>query len=98
MAIDQKARFGLGAATASWTSSPFTRIDEPFGAGQPGCATTNHVISTLKASAAQYGGRIRQALRRAKRPTPSSRHCERAGVTASENPDSTMNTMTAKRP
>jgi hypothetical protein len=65
MAIDQKARLGLPAATASWTSRPFTSTDFPSGTGQPGWASTYQVMIRLKPSAAQYGGRMRQARRRA---------------------------------
>ena len=98
IAIDQKARFGLGTVTTSCSSRPLTTTELPFGTGHPGWATTNHVIARLNRSAAQYAGRMRQARRRAKRESPSSRHPFRAGAMASEKPESTMKTTTAKRP
>src|SRR3954452_15714943 len=98
MAIDQNARFGLGVMITSCTSSPLTPIDFAVGTGQPGWATTYHVMSVLKTSAAQYGGRIRHARRRAYFAMPPRRHPARAGPIDRENPDSTMKTMTANRP
>lgn len=98
MAIDQNARFGLGAPIMSCTSRPFTATDCRPGRGQPGWAWTNQVISRLNSNAAQYGGRIRQARRRAKPLTLASRQSARAAPRPNENPDSTMKTATANRP
>ena len=60
--------------------------------------TTSQATARLKASAAQYAGRMRRARRRANAEIPSRRQPWRAGARASEKPDSTMNTTTAKRP
>jgi hypothetical protein len=98
MAIDQNARFGLGAPTTSWISDPFTTTDLRSGIAQPGWTCTNQVISRLNANAAQYGGRIRQARRRANSLTLASRQFARAAPSPNENPDSTMKTATANRP
>src|SRR5690349_6318605 len=98
MAIDQKARFGLGAPMMSCTSRPFTTTDFRSGVGQPGWAWTNQVISELNPNATQYGGRIRRARRRANRLMPAGRQSAPADPTANENPDSTMQTATANRP
>jgi hypothetical protein len=89
---------GLCAASKFCTSRPLTTTDRASGSPCPGCGTTSHATATLKASAAQYAGRMRQARRCANREMPSSRQPWRAGDKASENPDSTMNTTTAKRP
>ncbi|HTH35336.1 MAG TPA: hypothetical protein VL976_13255 [Xanthobacteraceae bacterium] len=70
----------------------------PNGAGKPGWASTNQVIARLNTSAAQYGGRMRQARRCAYAPIDLNRHPERAGPRPSEKPDSTMNIATAHRP
>src|SRR3954447_19823704 len=72
--------------------------DLPSGRGQPGWARTNQVIARLKARAAQYGGRMRQARRRANVASDSNRHPDRAGPRPSEKPDRVRNTITAKRP
>src|SRR5580700_11077571 len=107
MAIDQNARLGLHAdqnppwgpwAKASCTSKPYTTTDFPLGTGQPGWASTNQVISRLNTSAAQYGGRMRQARRCAYVEVDLSFHPERAGPRPSEKPDRTMNIATAPRP
>ncbi len=97
-AIDQNDRLGVGAATRFCTRTPLTTTDFTPGAPSPGGGTTIHATARLKARAAQYGGRMRRARRRANRAIPSSRQPWRAGDRASENPDSTMNTTTAKRP
>ena len=69
-----------------------------MGTGQPGWASTYQVITRLKPSAAQYGGRMRQARRRAYDVIDVNRHPERAGLRPSEKPDSVMNMTTANRP
>jgi hypothetical protein len=97
-AIDQKDGLGLGAPTRFCTSRPLTTTDFMSGAPCPGGGTTSHPTARLKTRAAQYGGRMRRARRRANLETPSSRQPWRAGDRASEKPDSTMNTTTAKRP
>ena len=97
-AIDQKARLGVGAATRFWTSRPLTMTELEPGTPCPGGRTSSQATTRLKTRAAQYGGRMRQARRRANRDTPSSRQPWRAGDRASEKPDSTMNTTTANRP
>ena len=64
-----------------------------------GCGTIVQATIRLNASAAQYGGRIRQALRRANtRAPPGSRQPARAGPTASEKPDTTRKNTTARWP
>src|ERR1700747_2647122 len=98
MAIDQNARLGLPAAKTSCTSRPYTTTDFPLRQAQPGWASTYQVITRLTPSAAQYGGRMRQARRCAYVAIDLSRHRERAGPRPSEKPDSTMNTATAPRP
>src|SRR5215470_18942384 len=97
MAIDQNARFGLPAEKTSCTSKPYTTTDFSLGTGQPGWASTYHVITRLNPSAAQYGGRMRQARRCAYAAIDLNRHPERAGPRPSEKPDSTMNIATANR-
>src|SRR5215472_9791665 len=106
MAIDQNARLGLPAAQnpplwpcekASCTRKPYTATDFPLGSGQPGWASTYQVITRLKPSAAQYGGRMRQARRCAYVVIDASRHPVRAGPRPSEKPDSAINTATAPR-
>src|SRR5215469_7442520 len=98
MAIDQNARLGLPTEKASCTSTPYTMTDFPVGTGGPGCARTYQVITRLNPSAAQYGGRMRQARRCAYVAIDLSFHPERAGPRPSEKPDSTMNIATAPRP
>src|SRR4051794_22940239 len=98
MAIDQNARLGLGTAKTSCSSRPLTATDFAVGIGQPGWARTYQVISRLNPSAAQYGGRIRQARRRANLQVPPRRQPIRAGPTDREKPESTMKTTTANRP
>ena len=97
-AIDQNARLGLGAPTRFCTSRPLTTTDLASGTPCPGGGTISHATARLKARAAQYAGRMRRARRRANRGNPSSRQPWRAGDSASEKPDSTMNTTTANRP
>ena len=58
---------GLGAPTMFCTSRPLTRTDFASGTPCPGCGTTSHATARLKASAAQYAGRMRRARRRANR-------------------------------
>ena len=82
----------------SWTRNPYTATDFAVGESECGCATTHQATARLNASAAQYGGRIRHARRRANSPTLRSCQPDRAGAIASEKPDSTMNTTTAKCP
>src|SRR5215475_9286365 len=98
MAIDQKARLGLPTEKASCTSKPYTTTDFPLGAGQPGWASTYQVITRLNPSAAQYGGRIRQARRCAYVAIDLNRHPERAGPRPSEKPDRMMKIATPARP
>src|SRR5215831_5251776 len=98
MAIDQNARLGLPTEKASCASKPYTTTDFPLGGGQPGWASTYQVITRLNPSAAQYGGRMRQARRCAYVAIDLNRHPERAGPRPSEKPDSTMNMTTANRP
>ena len=98
MAIDQNARLGLRTEKTSCTSRPYTTTDFPVGTGEWGRASTYQVITRLNTSAAQYGGRIRHALRCAYVAIDLSRHPERAGPRPSEKPDSTMNIATAPRP
>ena len=97
-AIDQNARFGVGAATRFCTRRPLTRTDLASGRACPGGGTTSHATARLKARAAQYAGRIRRARRRANEATPPSRQPRRAGARASEKPERTMKTTTANRP
>src|SRR5215472_9995239 len=105
--LDQSARLGLPAAQnpawwpwakGSCTSKPYTTTDFPLGTGQPGWASTYQVITRLNPSAAQYGGRMRQARRCAYVAIDLNRHPERAGPRPSEKPDSAMNMTTAPRP
>ncbi len=96
-AIDQNERLGMGAPTRFCSSKPLTTTVLASGAPWPGGGTTSQAIRRLKARAAQYGGRMRLALRCANRET-SSRQPLPAGDRASEKPDSTMKTTTAKRP
>jgi hypothetical protein len=98
MAIDQNARLGAPAGKTSCTSKPYATTDFPVGTGWNGWATTYQVITRLNASAAQYGGRMRQARRYAYVLIDLKRHPERAGPRPSEKPDSTMNIATAPRP
>ena len=65
---------------------------------EPGWASTYQVISRLNPSAAQYGGRMRQARRCANVAADGNRHPERAGPRPSEKPDRTMNIATPPRP
>src|SRR5580692_357239 len=98
MAIDQNVRLGLPTAKTSCTSRPYTTTDFPFGTGRLGWATTHQVITRLNPSAAQYGGRMRQARRCAYVPIDVNRHPERAGPSPSEKPDKAMKIATAPRP
>ena len=98
MAIDQNARLGMPTEKASCTSKPYTMTDFPSGRAQPGWASTYQVISRLNPSAAQYGGRMRQARRCANVAAGCNRHPERAGPRPSEKPDRTMNIATPPRP
>ena len=97
-AIDQNAPFGLGEPTTSCSSEPNTTTDRNVGLASPGWGTIAHATSRLKISAGQYGGRMRQMRRWAKRPRLPTCHPRRAGATASEKPDSTMKIATAKWP
>ena len=72
--------------------------DFAVGSSVPGWATTHQATARLNARAAQYGGRIRHARLRANSRTLRSCHPEREGPIASEKPDSTMKTTTAKCP
>jgi hypothetical protein len=98
MAIDQNARLGLRTEKMSCTRRPYTTADFPTGAGERGWASTYQVITRLNPSAAQYGGRIRHALRCAYVAIDPSRHPERAGARPSEKPDSMMKIATPPRP
>src|SRR5215469_14321621 len=98
MAIDQNATLGLPTEKVSWTSKPYTTTDFPSGTGNRGWASTYQVMTRLNASAAQYGGRIRQALLCAYVAIDLNRHPERAGPRPSEKPDRMMNTATPARP
>src|SRR5262245_47823131 len=98
MAIDQNARLGLPTAKTSCTRKPYTTTDFPLGTRRWGWASTYQVITRLNPSAAQYGGRMRQARRCAYVAIDLNRHPERAGPRPSEKPDSAMNIATAPRP
>src|SRR5260370_8237030 len=98
MAIDQNARLGLPTEKTSCTSKPYTTTDFPLGTAQPGWASTNQVMTRLNPSAAQYGGRIRQARRCAYVASDLNRHSERAGPRPSEKPDTATKIATTPRP
>src|SRR5258708_39063837 len=95
MAIDQNARLGLPTAKTSCTSKPYTTTDFPLGTGRGGWASRYPVITRLNPSAAQYGGRVRQARRCAYGTIDLNCHPERAGPRPSEKPDRGMNIPTA---
>src|SRR5437763_662664 len=99
MAIDQKAPLGIHPPTMSWSRRPWTkkpRVTVP--AATLGCSTTQ-LMTVETISAAQYGGRILQARRPMKRRVPpESVSPRRIGASDSENPDTTMNTATARWP
>jgi len=98
MAIDQNARLGVPTVKTSCTSEPYTTTDFPLGTGRLGWASTYQVITRLNTSAAQYGGKIRQARRCAYVARDLNFHPERAGPRPSEKPDRAMNIATAPRP
>jgi hypothetical protein len=77
---------------------PYTTTDFPVGTGRCGWASTYQVIARLNPSAAQYGGRMRQARRRAYVLIDVNFQPERAGPSPSENPDNAMKIATAPRP
>ena len=78
---------------------PVHGTDWAVGATECGWGATVQATTRLNASAAQYGGRIRQARRRANRlAPPPSRQPLPAGPTASEKPDTTRKNTTARWP
>jgi hypothetical protein len=70
----------------------------PFGGAESGCGTIAHAMMRLNTSAAQYGGRMRQARRWANRALLPSCQPLRAGEMPSEKPESVMKSATAKWP
>src|SRR6185437_14183473 len=98
-AIDQNAPLGVGATATSCSINPYTATVPAVGDAECGCGTIVHATIRLNASAAQYGGRIRQARRRANSPTPpGSVQPAPAGPTASEKPETTRKNTTARWP
>src|SRR3954451_19928491 len=96
--MDQNAPLGTDEPNTSCRSRPYTTTAFASGGAEPGCGTTDQAMMRLNTSAAQYGGRIRQARRCAKRALPPSCQPLRAGETAREKPDRAMNTTTARCP
>src|SRR5260370_33242614 len=98
MGIEQNARLGLPTAKTSCTSKPYTTTDFPLGTGRWGWASRYQVITRLNPSAAQYGGRMRQARRCAYGTIDLNCHPERAGPRPSEKPGRAMKIATAPPP